>query len=309
MSTSVSFTGGLSLNGYLHLFPTTGTVHHVSSTNANARDDTSHGTRPDNPFATIDYAVGRCTASKGDLIIVHPGHVETVSAAAGLDLDVAGITLVGLGSGSIRPQINFTTATTADMDVDAANITMVNFLFTGGIDALAGPIDINAADFKLLECETRDVTGQATDFIVTDANCDRLLIDGWIHRGAAAAGAETAISIVGGDGAVIRNFWIDGNFGTAAIENVTTAATNITIGGGHRLNYIRTRNAADVAITMVATATGNIGPNIYIRLQDDAANVTEALVGADMQFFTPLGIVNADGERSLDWNGTASTDA
>ena len=96
------------------------------------------------------------------------------------------------------------------MDVDAANITVANLLFTGGIDALAGPIDINAADFSMINCETRDVTGQATDFIVTDAAANRLYIDGWVHRGAAAAGAETAISIVGGDGATVKNFWIDG---------------------------------------------------------------------------------------------------
>ena len=89
---------------------------------------------------------------------------------------------------------------------------------------------------------------------------------------------------------------------------MTAAATNLTI-CGDRPSYIRTRNAADVAITCVATTTGNIGPNIYIRLQDNAANVTEALVGADMQFYAPLGIVNADGELALDWNGTATTDA
>jgi hypothetical protein len=58
-----------------------------------------------------------------------------------------------------------TTATTADMDVDAANITVSNLLFTGGVDELAGPIDINAADFTMINCETRDVTGQAVDFI------------------------------------------------------------------------------------------------------------------------------------------------
>jgi len=261
----------------------------------------------DRPFASIDYAVGRCTANNGDVIFVKPGHTETVTAAAGLDLDVAGIAIVGLGAGSDRPTVNFTTATSADMDVDAANITVFNILFTGGIDALAGPIDVNAADFSMINCETRDVTGQATDFIVTATAADRMLIDGWVHRGAAAAGAETAISIIGGDGITIRNFWIDGNFGTAAIENVTTAATNLSIYGDGP-SFIRTRNAADVAITLVATATGNVGPNINIRLQDNAANITECMVGADAQFFLPLNVCNLDGEVGMAWNGTASVD-
>jgi len=262
----------------------------------------------DRPFSTIDYAVGRCAANNGDVIMVKPGHTETVIAAAGLALDVAGITLVGLGSGDARPTINFTTAVGADMDVDAANITMSNFLFTGGIDALTGPIDINAADCSLIDIETRDVTGQATDFIVTDANADRLLIDGWTHRGAAAAGADTAITIVGGDNIVIRNFWIDGNFAVACIENVTTAAVNLTVYGDQQC-FARNRNAADVIFTAVATTTGNVGPNINARLADNAANITEAFVGADMQFFQPINIANADGEVGMQTNITASTDA
>ena len=108
---------------------------------------------------------------------------------------------------------------------------------------------------------------------------------------------------------MIRNFWIDGNFDTAAIENVTTAAVNLTINGGANGSYIRTRNAADIAFTAVATTTGNVGPNIYARLQDDAANITEAFAGADMQFFQPIAIANADGEVGLNTNKTASADA
>jgi len=298
------FNHGVAVRGMPLLNTYAGNVFWVDS---GAGSDGNKGTF-DRPFSTIDYAVGRCAANNGDVIMVKPGHTETVIAAAGLALDVAGITLVGLGSGDARPTINFTTAVGADMDVDAANITMSNFLFTGGIDALTGPIDINAADCSLIDIETRDVTGQATDFIVTDANADRLLIDGWTHRGAAAAGADTAITIVGGDNIVIRNFWIDGNFAVACIENVTTAAVNLTV-YGDRPCFARTRNAADVIFTAVATTTGNVGPNIHARLQDDAANITEAFVGADMQFFQPIAIANADGEVALNTNITASTDA
>lgn len=304
--------GGLVAHGYRITgspVMTTGRTFYVQSVHPLAADDPSAGGSPDRPFRTWDYAVGRCVAGAGDVILLMPGHVETVTAAGGLSLDVAGISCFGLGSGSLRPTVNFTTAVGADLNVDAANVTIANVLFTGGIDALTGPIDINAADCRLLGIETRDVTGQATDFIVSDANSDRLLVSGWLHRGAAAAGADTAMSIVGGDGAVIENFWIDGNFAVAAIENVTTAATNITIGGGPGVNYARNRNAADVIVTLVSTTTGNIGPNIYARLQDDAANITEAFVGAAAQFFQPIAIVNANGESSLNTNITASADA
>lgn len=297
------FAAGVTVRGMPLLSAYPGKVFWVDSS---AEHGGSRGTF-DRPFPTIDHAVGHCTANRGDIIMVKPGHTETVTAAAGLVLDVAGVAVVGLGTGSNRPTVNFTTAVGADMDVTAANVTLVNLLFTGGVDALTNPVHIAAADCALINCETRDVTGQATDFIVTTAAANRLLIDGWVHRGAAAAGAETAISIVGGDGITIRNFWIDGNFGTAAIENVTTAATNISI-YGERPSYIRTRNAADVAVTLVATATGNVGPNLYVRLQDNAANVTEAIVAADGNIYGPIHIVNADGELGLNWNGTATVD-
>lgn len=258
------------------------------------------------PFSSIDYAVGRCTANKGDVIMVKPGHVETVTAAAGLDLDVAGIALVGLGSGSNRPQINFTTATTADMDVDAANITMVNFLFTGGIDALAAPIDVNAADFKLIDCEWRDVTGQATDVILADANADRLLIDGHFHNGAAAAGADSAIALVGMDNPVIKNFKIVGNFAVSAIDCRTTAVVDLEIYNG----YIWTKNAADLCIKDTVTgSTGKIGPDLEFMLTDNAANITEAVTGATFHMFDPVYVCNLAGEKAMLINWTASTDA
>lgn len=300
------FANGVDILGLPLLNTYAGNVFWVDS---GIGSNTYKGTRK-HPFGTIDYAVGRCTANKGDIIMVAPGHTETITAAAGLALDVAGITLIGLGNGSNRPTIDFTTAVGADMDVDAANITMVNFLFTGGIDALTGPIDINAADFSLIGCETRDVTGQATDWIVTDANADRLVIDGHVHRGAAAAGADTWITIVGGDDITIIPAFIDGNFGTAAIENVTTAAVNLQVfGSASYPAYIRTRNSADVIFTAVATTTGRVGPFLNARLADDAANITEAFVGADMEFFQPINIVNADGQSSMQTNITASTDA
>ena len=258
------------------------------------------------PFSTIDYAVGRCTASRGDIIAVMPGHVETVTAAAGLALDVAGIAVIGLGTGTKRANVNFTTATTADMDVDAANVTLYNILFTGGVDALAAPIDVNASDCSIINCEWRDVTGQATDVILADANADRLLIDGHFHNGAAAAGGASAIALIGMDTSVISNFRINGNFSVGAIDIRTTAAVDVDISNG----YIWTKNAADIAIVDTVTgSTGKIGPNLYCMLTDNAANITEAVTGATFHYFDDIYVVNLAGEKAMLINKTASTDA
>lgn len=260
----------------------------------------------DRPFSTIDYAVGRCTASNGDIIMVKAGHTETVTAAAGLALDVAGIAVVGMGTGSLRPTINFTTATTADMDVGAANVTLYNLLFTGGVDALAGPIDVNAADCAIINCEWRDVTGQAVDVIVADANAHRLLIENHFHNGAAAAGGASAIALTGMNNPVIRNFKIVGNFSVGAIDVRTTAAVDVDISNG----YIWTKNAADIAIVDTITgSTGKIGPNLSIMLTDNAANITEAVTGATFHYFDNIYVCNLAGEKAMLINKTASTDA
>lgn len=296
------FANGVSIREVPALVTFAGKVFWVDSNNGS---NGNKGTQS-RPFASIDYAVGRCTANKGDVIMVMPGHVETVTAAAGLALDVAGIRLIGIGAGSNRPTVNFTTATTADMDVDAANITMVNFLFTGGIDALAGPIDVNAADFSLLGCEYRDVTGQATDVIIADANADRLLIDNYFHNGASAAGANSAIALIGMDNPVIRNFKIVGNFAVSAIDMRTTAVVDCDISDG----YIWTKNAADLCIKDTITAsTGKLGPNLFFMLTDNAANITESITAATCHQFDPIYVCNLAGEKAMLINTTASTDA
>lgn len=296
------FANGVTIRGMPLLSAYPGKVFWVDSVNG------SNGNRGtfDRPLASIDAAVGLCSANRGDVIVAKAGHVETVSSAGALALDVAGVCVLGLGTGSNRPTVNFTTATTADMNVDAANITMVNILFTGDVDALAGPIDVNAADFALLNCEWRDVTGQATDVIVADANADRLLIDGYFHNGAAAAGANSAIALTGMDNPVIRNFKIIGNFAVSAIDCRATAVVDLEIYRG----YIWTKNSADLCIKDTVTgSTGKIGPDLELMLTDNAANITEAVTGATFHLFDPVYVCNLAGEKGMLINWTASTDA
>jgi len=296
------FAAGVNIRGVPLLSAYPGNVFWVDS---GAGSDGNKGTF-DKPFATIDYAVGNCTANNGDIIAVKAGHVETVIAAGGLDLDVAGIALVGFGAGSDRPTVNYTTDVDADMDVDAANITIYNFLFTGGIDALTGPIDVNAADCSIVNCEYRDVTGQATDVIVATAAADRLLIDNYFHNGAAAAGGNSAIALTGMDNPVVRNFKIVGNFAVGAIDIRTTAAVDVDIHDG----YVWNKNAADIAVVDTITAsTGKIGPNLQIMLTDNTTNITEACTGATFHYFDPIYVCNLAGEKAMLTNITASTDA
>ena len=257
-----------------------GPVRYVDSVTGSA---SNLGLTASSPISSIDIAVGLCTASRGDVIVALPGHVETVTAAGGLDLDVAGITVYFLGEGANRAKINFTTATTADMDVDAANITLVNPLFIAGIDALAGPIDVNAADFTIIDGEWRDAAAMGTtDCIVADANADRMRILGWTYvDSTTGTQKQSNIQIAGADDIIIKNFNIVGDFGTGAIEN-GTAWVNAYLDNG----YIDNKSASPtVGILLQATSTGTMR-NVDIRV---ASGTTYLTANNDMQFFNCYG--------------------
>ena len=291
---------------------TTGQVYYVSNVSTTAiapgsigGSNGNDGKSPQSPFSTLDYAIGQCTASRGDVIYVLPGHAETVSTAAFIAIDVAGVSIIGLGRGSLRPTFNFT-ATASTITMSAANCSISNVLLTGGVDAVVSPIVVSAADCKIIDVEYRDVTGQCTDGILTTAAANRLEISGLRWDGATAAGTNAAIAIVGGDRLWIHDCKFDGNFAVGAIDVRTTATTDIEV---HDC-IARTRNAADIFIVDTITAsTGTVGPNIYLQLTDNAANITEACTGATFVYHNDISIVNLAGELGMLTNITASTDA
>jgi hypothetical protein len=96
------------------------------------------------PFSTIDYAIGRCRASRGDIIMVMPGHTEAVTVSS-LNCDVAGVAFIGLGAGSLKPNLTFG-ATDSRINVTAANCTWKNFRFTAGVgDVVTAVLHATAA--------------------------------------------------------------------------------------------------------------------------------------------------------------------
>lgn len=259
----------------------------------------------DQPFSTLDYAVSRCVADRGDIIFVKPGHAETIATATALAIDVAGVAVIGLGRGSNRPTFNLT-ATTSTITMSANNCVFWNCLVTGGIDAIVAVYTISGADCSL-QLNYRDVTGQCTDCVLTTAAANRLYIDVNDYDGATAAGTNAGIAIVGGDHIEITGRYMDGNFAVGGIDVRTTATTDLFV---HDFQYFRTRNAADIFLVDTITAsTGQVGPNIYLRLNDNAANITEAITGATFVQHLPISVVNLAGEVGMSINTTASTDA
>ncbi len=283
---------------------TTGDRYYVDSGASTASDAAGSGDNPDRPFATLDFAIGQCTANNGDIIYVMPGHAETITADSGVDIDVAGVTVIGLGEGADRPTFTFTTAVTADFKLAAANTTVQNLLFVAGIDALTGPIEVGAADCKLIDIEYRDdaVNNYETTDVVTVLTAGhRLLIDGFkfiSDGGAGGTQQESVINLVSADEVEIRNCHIVCDAAQGCIEDATASAqVNI------HDNLLESTHANDVCITLQATTTGLIHRN-FCKIATDS-QVTWITATNDCGLFENYG-VNADGETGK-LIGTVST--
>jgi len=136
------------LNSYM----TTGNVFFVDSGTGSDTGGQGWGETVDEPFATLDYAIGRCTASNGDVIILAPGHAETVTTQ--ILMDVAGVHVIGLGLGDNRP----TFTVNANIwcvycNADDCKITNIKFATGSSTNAASEMLRVNADEFTIQGCE------------------------------------------------------------------------------------------------------------------------------------------------------------
>lgn len=220
-------------------------------------------------FDDVDSAIGECTANAGDRILAMPGHTETITAASGIDMDVAGVSLIGLGLGSDRPTITFTTVDSADMDFGADNLLIKNIVFVCGVDGLDEPLDIEASvdNVTFEDCEFRDDTAsmQTDRWIQTAATNTNLKLINCEHVGSDTAGAVAFITITGGSGHVIKNLVSNGNFSAGNIQLLTTLTNDILIDGC----ILENANAVDVNIEGNSLSSTGWIRNTMCRLATD----------------------------------------
>ena len=219
------------------------------------------------PFSTVDYAVGRCLAGRGDVIMIMPGHAENVTAAAGIAFDVAGITVMGLGKGNQRPVFTWSgTDSAATVTVSAANITLDNMVFEcndAGDDVVAMLV-VSGDDAELSKLEFRQNDDAALIYVQIADATDRCYIHD-CRMFAAAAGGNNAITFTGvttaANGLRIVNNHIYGHYATGAIlcADATQILSDVLI----KDNVIVNLSSGDYAIdctsgtNMVGVITGN----------------------------------------------------
>lgn len=177
----------------------------------------------DRPFDTIDYAIGKCVAGRGDIILVKPGHAETVTAA--ITMDVAGVSIIGLGVGGQRPTITPNGAIDA-VTMTADNCSIQNIRFAAPeTDAQTADVNIAAAGCSVVNTYhigSKTGNNKVSFITITAAGHDFLL------QGVMAYNVTVAVVIgVSIEGAcargVMRECFIEGDFSTAALADGATA--------------------------------------------------------------------------------------
>jgi hypothetical protein len=225
-----NFPNGMTSFGMPLVGMSTGNVYFVDDSGSND----NVGTDSDHPFAGINYAVGRCTASKGDVIFVMPGHSEAITAVDAIDIDVAGVSIIGLGNGTDQPRIDYTLAA-GEVIIGAASVLIQNINFHANVPEVLKGIDIEAAgtNFTIKNCRF-DVETTGTDEFMYCINVvagasNGLIEDNYMNMGIGNASAGILLEGASVGIQILRNK-ILGDFTVANINGTGAISTTIDIG-------------------------------------------------------------------------------
>lgn len=253
-----------------------GNVFFVQSSSGSAADDTSHGGVPSYPYATLAYALTKVTASNGDLIVVLPGHAETISAAGTITCSVAGVSIVGIGQGSLKPRFTWS-AVASTWLVTAANVSITNIDCVTSVDEMVSLFVVSAAFCTLDGVNFYETTSaQAIQFLLTTAAGDDLEIKNCRHyQNTAAAATQAWIKLIGSD-----RFYIHDNvFALTLKDSATSAVINCATTACHdgviARNVVRmTGYSSALLSTFLDSASSRIMVANNQIATDAAANTT-----------------------------------
>lgn len=255
---------------------TPGTTFYVSSvTGLSGNDGLSFAA----PKATLAQAIALCTASKGDRIFLMPGHVESIGAA-GYAINVAGISIIGMGNGSLRPTFTWHT-TDAVVTVSADNVLIQNIFTAVDLDEVVSMwlvtganVTFDAVDFGAIGTST-----QAIQWMLTTNAADFLTIKNCLHRQlTAAASAQKWIQVVGADffRCVDNTFQIVAAASTSS--NLISGSTALVYCEISRNNILWIGGTITIVINLVTGSTGIICDN---RIGSGTSVATAAAITGD----------------------------
>lgn len=204
----------------------------------------------DAPYATLSQAIA--VAAANDIIGIQAGHTETITAAGGVTVNVAGLQIIGFGTGEARPKFTFGTATTASFLITSASVSVTNIIGIAGIDQLTQPFDVRAAGVTLgIEWRDNATNVEAVRAILGSAAADKININLTYLGQTGGSHCVNAIRLVGTDVGIL-NINLYGKASTAWVEFATTACTDIEVYG-----YMYNSGTTNGSKNVVDTVTGS----------------------------------------------------
>jgi len=194
-----------------------GNTFFVDSTNGSNTAGGEWGNSWDTPYATVNYAISKCTTGAGDVILIAAAHTETITAtstASGSStgqfcIDKGDVSIIGMGRGTKRPKFTMTTAAAAGIKVvgTSPNVLLSNLVFK------------------------TYYSGGTTAVIAASANCYGLTVENCMfYETANTQEALIAITLA----ALIEDVTIRGNY-FHNIDGGTASAAITTAGAAPRL--------------------------------------------------------------------------
>jgi hypothetical protein len=221
------------------------------------------------------------------VIYVAQGHAETFITES-LDVDKIGITIIGCGSGSLKPTITYNHAN-AEVAIGADNCSIYNIRFLSSItDVLMGIEVEDGVDYFHIEgCEFDvDLAGtddfvEAINFVNNNTGCT--IKNCKFNAGAGGAAhaifcdADTdRLSVIGCD--------IRGDYSVACIGGDTTAITDVLIQGNILINGDLVADAGINAVAAISLLDGSAGLICDNRIVSDVATGLLMRVADDCVF-------------------------
>jgi hypothetical protein len=281
-STYNRFAGAITIGGVPLVQTHPGEVFWVGNANNNltnqrSASDSGKGSFSA-PYSTLDYAIGRCVANRGDVIFVKPGHAENVGAAAAIAADIAGVAIIGLGQGSNRPTLTWTAAA-ATTTVTAANITLANMRFVNNFADVVTMFSVSGAGDGLTfeNCLFTDTSTilNAIDFITLATGADDLTLNNCRVVGKSASN-DSFITGVAHDGFFMDNCHVQFDVAQTAVVGLIETTGNAT---NVRIKDCFFRSNVDGALFIDFDGAANSGSieNCYFSSIDTAGAVTAGI--------------------------------
>jgi len=238
----------------------TGNTFYADSGVATAGDGTTWGKAK----STLAGAIALCTANNGDIIYVAQGHNESLTAADAVDLNVAGIIVIGCGQGSDRPRFDFDHAD-GEFVIGAAAVTVRNLTFMASVTAVTHCIDVeNAGDWAVIEdCEFLEGEAAGTDEFIdciqvgTTATNVTIRYNTYTNIGGVGANNFIDLSAATIGNPRIYGNVIKGEFAEAGIWGGAAIPTDVVCIG----NVVENRTTGQFGIEFAGAATGVYGDN------------------------------------------------